>query len=103
MRHLVGAVLRTALSAVVALLPVPAFAQGRSLRATRELSVSGTFSVIADMAVTPSGVIAIAEDKVHTLSFFDAEGKARGKMGRRGGGPGEFAAISGMGARGETF
>jgi hypothetical protein len=103
MRHLVGAVLRTALFAVVALLPVPAFAQGRSLRATRELSVSGTFSVIADMAVTPSGVIAIAEDKVHTLSFFDAEGKALGKMGRRGGGPGEFAAISGMGARGETF
>lgn len=76
------------------------------LRATRDLTIGANandLSAVGAMAVSASGIIAVLQPQDLTIRFFDAGGKALGRFGRDGEGPGEFRSVGWAGWNGDTL
>jgi hypothetical protein len=83
------------LSAVLAALPLNAWAQVPMLARVGEIGCSdcGTaaqFATITDVAATDSGAVLVLSSEAPTLRFFDRSGAVRWTSGRAGTGPGEY-------------
>ncbi len=54
------------------------------------------FGTIADVALTPEGLIAVLDMQQHSIKLFSTEGEFVREIGRKGNGPGEFLLPAGM-------
>lgn len=86
----------------------PAQAQA-AWRASVDLRIGGAeddenaFTRVAALLVSPAGEIYVGDGEERAIRVFSASGRRLRKIGRRGGGPGEFEALTSMGWRGDTL
>jgi hypothetical protein len=89
------------------LLSAPISAQQPArLTLTREMTINGTdedLVPIRGIAVDATGNIAVTQWQDGALRFYSASGAPLGKVGRKGGGPGEFQAMSQLGWIADTL
>lgn len=55
------------------------------------------------LSVSKSGIVAVGQSDDHQILFYDPSGKALGRYGREGAGPGEFTRIFALGWIGDTL
>jgi len=58
---------------------------------------------IGDVRIGPGGQIVVAQPQERRVRFYDESGSPQGSFGRPGEGPGEFAALSGIGYVADTL
>lgn len=74
--------------------------------ATEEIRIDGMVAdlvPIRDVAVAPTGWLAVTQEQDHLIRFFDESGEPAGFLGRSGEGPGEFTATSTLGWYSDTL
>ncbi|MEO5800672.1 MAG: 6-bladed beta-propeller [Gemmatimonadales bacterium] len=84
-------------------LPRPLAAQARQLSANLDLRIEGNFTSITSLAVDPGGRIVALDSREARVYLFSATGKELARIGRNGGGPGEFTRPSGLGLTSNGF
>lgn len=78
----------------------------RVLHATRDLTIDANandLSVVGAVLASAGGIIAVLQPQDLTIKFFGPSGKALGRFGRDGAGPGEFRSLGWAGWNGDTL
>ena len=74
-----------------------------SLILTLSVAVEDEFGAVANVAVSSTGRIFVADYLALTVKAYDSVGMTIGSIGRQGDGPGEFRAVTSVDVKGDSL